>query len=117
MLFSVAAQEGPGIVIAHPGEDVELLCNITGTVGIYWIVNETIYGLDQLFNGQLTGYNTSGTNIIVENIMMNDVRNGTTYTCIQPQTPPTPNIVTDPSFLYVAGEHDSLCRYICTYTQ
>ena len=29
MIFTVAAQEGPGIVIAHPGQDVELLCNVT----------------------------------------------------------------------------------------
>ena len=106
--MAVAAQKGPGIVIAHPGEDVELLCNLTATVGIAWRVNGTPYTLSELFNGQPTGHNTSGTNIIVENIMMNDVRNGTTYTCIQSQTPPTPDIESDPTFLYVAGEYNIL---------
>ena len=28
---TVTAQEGPGIVIAHPGQDVELLCTVTVT--------------------------------------------------------------------------------------
>ena len=118
MLFTVAAQEGPGIVIVHPGENVELLCNLTATVGITWRVNGISYTLNELFSGQLTGHNTSGTNIIVENIMMNDVRNGTNYTCTQPQVPPIPDIVSDPTFLYVAGEHNSLYRYIhmCIYT-
>jgi len=35
LLYTVAnAQKGPGIVIVHPGQDVELLCNITG--GTSW---------------------------------------------------------------------------------
>ena len=40
--FTVAAQEGPGIVIANPGQDVELLCNVTEnstTLTEGWLVN------------------------------------------------------------------------------
>ena len=37
--------------------------------------------------------------------MMNDSRNGSVYICILPQTPPTPDIVSDPTILYVAGEY------------
>ena len=99
------AQEGPGIVIAHPGQDVELLCNVTGAV-TNWRVNGVSYTLSQLFTGQLAGHNITGSNIIVEDIMMNDDRNGSVYICIIPQTPPTPDIEGDPTTLYVAGEYN-----------
>jgi len=91
------------MVIVHPGEDVELLCNVTG--GTAWRVNGTTYTLAQLFNGTLTGHNISGSNIIVENIMMNDGRNGTEYICVDFQIPPTPDIESDPTFLFVASEY------------
>ena len=101
--LAVAAQEDPGIVIAHPGQDVELLCNLTGTVPS-WSVNNTTYRLSQLFAGGLTGHNITGSNIIIEAIMMNDDRNGSVYFCIISQAPPTPDIESDPTILYVAGE-------------
>ena len=101
---TVAAQEGPGIVIAHPGQDVELLCNVTGGVS-YWRVNNVTYTLSQLFTGQLAGHNSNGSNIIVEDIMMNDDRNGSVYICLIPQTPPVPDIVSSPTILYIAGEY------------
>ena len=28
LYFSVTAQQGPGIVIAHPGQDIELSCDV-----------------------------------------------------------------------------------------
>ena len=104
----VAAQEGPGIVIAHPGQDVELLCTVTGGVAS-WRVNNTVYTLNQLFTGQLAGHNITGNNIIVEDIMMNDDRNGSVYICFIPQMSPTPDIVSDPTILYVAGEYGEKC--------
>ena len=55
--------------------------------------------------GQLTGHNSSGNNIIVEDIMMNDSRNGSVYICVIPQISPTPDIEGNPTILYVAGEY------------
>jgi len=79
------------------------LCNFTE--GTAWRVNGTLFTLAQLFDGVLTGHNISGDNIIVENIMMNDGRNGTEYICVIAQIPPTPDIESDPTFLFVAGEY------------
>ena len=125
IVILVTAQEGPGIVIAHPGQDVELLCNVTGGVPA-WRVNGVAYTLSGLFTGQLAGHNNSGSNIIVEDIMMNDDRNGSVYICIIPQILPSPDIESDPTTLYVAGEHKSsidtnfryyICTYVCTYVR
>ena len=69
-----------------------------------WRVNGVTYPLSDLFIGQLAGHNSTGNNIIVEDIMMNDDRNGSVYICIILQTPPTPDIESDPTTLYVAGE-------------
>jgi len=80
------------------------LCNVTGGMPS-WRINGTTYVLAQLFNGDLTGHNVSGRNIIVKNIMMNDGRNDTEYICEIPQIPPTPDIESDPTFLFVAGEY------------
>ena len=104
MIFTVAAQEGPGIVIAHPGQDVELLCTVTGGVPS-WRINNVTYTLSQLFNGQLARHNINGNNIIVEDIMMNDDRNGSIYICVIQQIPPIPDIESDPTILYVVGEY------------
>ena len=101
---TVAAQEGPGIVIAHPGQDVELLCNVTGGVATWRVintVNNTLYTLSDFFNGGLAGHNSTGNNIIVEDIMMNDDRNGSVYICVIPQNEKS----SDPTILYVAGEY------------
>jgi len=37
--------------------------------------------------------------------MMDDGRNGTEYICVVPQILPTPDIESDPTFLFVAGEY------------
>ena len=113
---TVAAQEGPGIVIAHPGQDVELLCTVTVTSTsqtIGWLVNnEGPYTISSLHNGILTGYTATldNSNLIVENIMMNDVRNGSEYRCV---IVPAQGMITladiidesDPTILYVVGEY------------
>ena len=99
----VAAQEDPGVVIAYPGQDVEIPCNTPDDGGFtLWIINGISYTLSQLFNGEVVGHNVSGRNIIVEDIVMNDVRNGTEYRCIVAQIDAT--IVSDPIFIFVAGE-------------
>ena len=102
-----AAQFGPGIVVAHPGQTVEILCNFTGLV--YWIINGQQYSLSTLFNGSLPGHNVNGSSIIVDEIVMNDPRNGSDYICVFPQLPPALDIRSDPTNLYVAGEYKTLC--------
>ena len=115
-IFTVAAQEGPGIVIVHPGQDVELLCTVTVTSGnqaAAWLVNNVgPYRRNALRNGILTGYNTTldSNNLIVENIMINDDRNGSDYRCV---VVPAQGLITladiidesDPTILYVADEY------------
>ena len=62
--------------------------------------------MNALFNGIEAGYNISGNNLIVENIMMNDDRNNTEYRCVI-ITQGTTTILrqSDPTILYVAGEY------------
>ena len=82
--FTVAAQEGPGIVIAHPGRDVVLFCAVNEilqdlTEG--WLVNNRgPYGISAIrhAHGDLAGYSATLNNgdLIVENITINDSRNG-----------------------------------------
>ena len=113
--FTVAAQEGPGIVIAHPGQDVELLCTVTedsDSLTTGWLVNNIPYRRNALRNGILAGHTTTlgSSNLIVENIMMNDVRNDSDYRCV---IIPAQGMITvadiidesDPTILYVAGEY------------
>ena len=127
-VFTVAAQEGPGIVIAHSGQDVELLCTVTVTSGSQttgWLVNNRPYRINALHNGILTGHSATSdsSNLIVENIMMNDVRNGSEYRCV---TVPAQGMITvadiieesDPTILYVAGEwyrHSNIFTMVLVY--
>ena len=107
----VTAQEGPGIrVIAHPGQDVEILCNPTKTSTMNmegWLVNNVgPYRISSLRSGILTGYTAASdsNNLIVQNIIMNDSRNGSEYFCVIKEQE------SNPIFLYVAGE----CPYTAT---
>ena len=112
--FTVAAQQGS--VIAHPGQDVELLCTVTPSRSqtAAWIINHVVYTVQQLRHGILTGYNSNGNNLIIENIMMNDVRNNTEYSCgTVPTTLSNPTVAdivveSDRTVLYVAGEYHIL---------
>ena len=115
--FTVTAQEGPGIVIAHPSQDVELLCTVTPSDGqtAAWIIdNGVIHTVQQLHNGILTGYSTNGNHLIIENIMMDDDRNETEYQCVTvPSTVSQPSIAdiideSDPTILYVVGEYQMI---------
>ena len=70
------------------------------------------YRINALHNGILTGHSATldSNNLIVENIMMNDVRNGSEYRCV---IVPAYDMITvadiidesDPIILYVAGEY------------
>ena len=114
--YVAAAQEGPGIVIAHPGQGVELLCTVTvtdsGSQAAAWlIINMGPYRMNAIRAGLLVGYAATliSNNLIVENIMMNDDRNGSDYRCVIVPAQGTlslANIIeeSDPTILYVAGE-------------
>ena len=109
--MSDTIQEIPSTVIAHPGQDVELLCNVTSSEvqSVSWLIHDMgPYEVTALLNGALTGYSSNGNNLIVQNVIMNDVRNGSNYKYVI-------NITTailrpsHPTTLYVAGEyHDIL---------
>ena len=113
MLLLLTAPQGPGIVIAHPGQGIELLCNITPSDGqtAAWIIDHIVYTVQQLHNDILTGYSTNGNNLIIENIMMNDDRNDTEYICVTVSStvsqPTVADIIdeSDTTILYVAGEY------------
>ena len=70
------------------------------------------FRVSAIHNGLLPGYtvNFGSNNLIVENIMMNDSRNGSEYICV---IIPAQSMITlddiidesDPTFLYVAGEY------------
>ena len=81
-----------------------------------WLVNNMgPYKIRALRSDILTGYSAAldSNNLIVENIMMNDVRNGSEYRCV---IVPAQDMITvadiidesDPTILYVAGEYCSL---------
>ena len=105
--MSVATQKIPRIVIAHPGKDVELLCTVTMTSGnptVSWMINDMgPIGLATSHASRLAGYRFSGNNLIVENVTLNDTRNGSNYNCVI-----TSRIAVlrqrNPTTLYIAGE-------------
>ena len=104
-LFTDAAQNIDIIHIALPGQDVELLCDVIGQeASTLWQINGTLRTLSDLFAGAVAGHNISGRNIVVEDIMMNDVRNGSLYQCVMLQALPNPSIMGNLIVLYVAGE-------------
>ena len=114
LYFTVTAQQGPGIVIAHPDQDVELMCTLTPLGGqtAAWIINDgRPYTVQLLHNGKETGYSSNGNNLIIENIMINDDRNVTEYSCVTISStvsqPSVADIIdeSDPTILYVAGEY------------
>ena len=73
-------------VIAHPGQDVELMCTVTADYSnqtAAWVIQDLgPYTVQQLRHGILTGYSSNGSNLIIENIMMNDDRNDNEYSCV-----------------------------------
>ena len=120
--FAVTAQQGSSTVIAQPGQHVELLCNVTlsGSQIAAWIIDNGVYTVRQLHYGIMTGYSSNGNNLIIENIMMNDIRNNTWYSCgtvSSTLSNPTVADIHDESdliILYVAGEYQYIFMYIAT---
>ena len=91
----------PTTVILFPGEpSAQFLCQVNPSLlTVSWEVNGMRYVLDQIFGGELPGHNVSGSNLTVSSPM-----NGTKYVCLIPATPPARPILSDPGFLYIAGE-------------
>ena len=89
------------------------MCTVTPSDGqtAAWVINDGgPYTVQQLHNGILDGYSTNGNNLIIENIMMNDDRNNTEYSCVTVLSTVYPTIAdiideSDPTILYVAGEY------------
>ena len=97
------------------------MCTVTPSDGqtAAWIIdNGRPYTVQQLRNGILDGYSTNGNNLIIENIMMNDDRNDTEYSCVTISStvsrPSVADIIdeSDPTILYVAGEYQYT---VCTF--
>ena len=91
-----------------------------------WLVNNVgPYRINTLRSGILTEYSATldSNNLIVEDIMMNDVRNGSEYRCV---IVPAQGMLTladiveesDPTILYVAGEYQCIYvrMHVCSYT-
>ena len=109
---SGTAQGSPGTVITHPGQDVELLCALTSSENqsVSWLINDMgPYEVTALLNGTLTGYSSNGNNLIVQNVTMNDVRNGSNYSCVINTTTAILQ-QSYPTTLYVAGEYHDIIR-------
>ena len=89
------------------------MCNVapSGSETAAWVINTVVYTVQELHNGPLTGYSSNGNNLIIDNIMMNDDRNNTVYSCgTVPSTVSIPTMAdikdeSDPTILYVAGEY------------
>ena len=84
------------------------MCDVTGVGSTLWRINSMSYSLSELLTGAVAGHNISGRNLVVEDIMMNDVRNGSRYQCVVLQDPPNPNIEGNTTILYVAGEYKDI---------
>ena len=84
----------------------------SGSRAAGWLINNMgPYRINAIRSGTLAGHTATfgSNNLIVENIMMNDDRNGSDYRCvIVPSTGilSSANIIneSDPTILYVAGE-------------
>ena len=119
--FTVTAQQRSIIVIAHPGQNVTLLCTVTlsRSETAAWLIDHgEVHTVQQLHNGRLTGYSTNGSNLIIENIMMNDDRNDTEYSCgTVSSTVSNPTVAdisdeSDLTILYVAGEYHMIWKIL-----
>jgi len=106
--------KGPGRHVVHPGQNVELLCTFNDlvvsniTLKARWQIGHVgPYGINALLNDRVPGYsaNVDNANIIVENIMMNDGRNGTEYKCVLFNDMGTRLKESDQIILYVVGEY------------
>ena len=94
----------------------------SGSQGAGWLINNMgPYRINSIRGGSLAGHTATldSNNLIVENIMMNDDRNGSDYRCVivpSAGTPSLANIIeeSDPTILYVAGEKECLHVHVLT---
>ena len=94
----VVDRDAPDIVIAYPGQDVELLCPVsTNAEVVGWVINDTLFEEPTKYP---SGYSLNGNNLIVENIMINDFRNNTEFKCMMLLQ----GNFSDEIVLYVAGK-------------
>ena len=106
-------KEGPITTIVLPPADVvQFNCTHTDGVVSQWEVNDELHTQTELANGELAGHNimaisatnATGTAILVLNIEVNDIRNGSKYVCVVPQTLPIEDIRSEPAILIIAGK-------------
>ena len=99
------------------------MCTVTPSDGqtAAWVIDYgAVYPVQRLHNGILAGYSTNGNNLIIENIMMNDDRNDTEYSCVTVSStvsqPSVTDIIdeSDPTILHVAGEYQYKYSYLRT---
>ena len=92
------------------------MCNVTpsGSQVAAWIIDHGIPHVLPAIRGDIIpGYNATlfSNNLIIENIKINDDRNGSEYHCVTipsgTSNPSAADIInaSDPTILYVAGEH------------
>ena len=92
------------------------MCTVTPSGGqiAAWVINDGIpHGLSAIQGNIISGYNATlgSNNLIIENIKINDDRNGSVYSCVTiPSGISNPSMAdvineSDPTILYVAGEH------------
>ena len=90
------------------------MCTVTPSenqTAVWVIDNGRIHTVQQLHNGILAGYSSDGNNLVIENIMMNDDRNGTKYACAtvlrNTNRPTIVNLVNESNqtVLYVIGKY------------
>ena len=110
LLFTVTAQNITRIAL--PDRNVELPCDVTGNGATAWRINgsSAVHTTNDLFDGAVAGHNVSGSNIVVEDIRMNDVRNVSQYQCVIIRDRPNPNIEGITTILLVAGKYIELVR-------
>ena len=97
-------------VFAYPGQDVELTCDVTGGTASWFTNGLGPYSVSQLFSGTVTGYNSSGNDLIIKDIVMNDPRDNYEYQCTMLFL--GSGIEGDLIFLRVAGEYMCVCYEI-----
>ena len=89
------------IVTNYPGQYFQLSCDVTGGTVSWFINGQGAYTVSQLFSGVVAGYNSSGNNLIIKDIVMNDPRNNTVYRCVIQSSDTYGDLI----FLHVAGEY------------
>ena len=90
---------------------------IIGSGSTAWRINGSLpaYSLSNLRDGAAPGHNVSGrNNIVIEDIMMNDVRNGSQYQCEINSDDFLNSVLGNLTILYVAGEFKDL-MHICIW--